>query len=196
MTFCGWGRFRSGILYCQCHPYLRRYGNLETLEDDYGINLMPLANFALETYADDPCELFNVQYHGDSDALSRIEEQTEMKMHKAISVIQFKLEGQLIKRRPDFKMESRLLLDKINPEEGTVEVDGCTYKLLDTLFPTIIWSDPYQLSKEEEKGMNRLVQNFKNCEKLQRHIQFLFKSGSLYRCYNKNIYYHGWCAFE
>ena len=168
-----------------------RYGNLETLEDDYGINLMPLANFALETYADDPCELFNVQYHGDSDALSRIEEQTEMKMHKAISVIQFKLEGQLIKHRPDFKMESRLLLDKINPEEGTVEVDGCTYKLLDTLFPTIIWSDPYQLSKEEEKVMNRLVQNFKNCEKLQRHIQFLFKSGSLYRCYNKNIYYHG-----
>ena len=147
-----------------------RYGNLETLEDDYGINLMPLANFALETYADDPCELFNVQYHGDSDALSRIEAQTEMKMHKAISVIQFKLEGQLIKRRPDFKMESRLLLDKINPEEGTVEVDGCTYKLLDTLFPTIIWSDPYQLSKEEEKVMNRLVQNFKNCEKLQRHI--------------------------
>jgi fructose-1,6-bisphosphatase-3 len=168
-----------------------RYGNLETLEDDYGINLMPLANFALEAYADDECEQFHVQCQGDTDALSRIEEQTEMKMHKAISIIQFKLEGQLIRRRPDFKMENRLLLDKINPELGTVELDGTTYNLLDTHFPTIMWSDPYQLSKEEEKVMTRLVQNFKNCEKLQQHVQFLLKSGSLYLCYNKNLYYHG-----
>lgn len=154
-----------------------RYGNLATLEDDYGINLMPLANFALEVYADDDCELFHVQDHGDADMLSRIEEQTEMKMHKAISIIQFKLEGQLIKKRPGMLMENRLLLDKIDPETGTVEVDGSTYKLLDTKFPTIMWSDPYQLSKEEEKVMKRLIHNFKNCEKLQRHVQFLLKSG-------------------
>lgn len=168
-----------------------RYGNLETLEDDYGINLMPLANFALEVYADDECEHFKTQYHGDSDALSRIEEQTEMKMHKAISIIQFKLEGQLIQRRPGFHMENRMILDKIDPEHGTVEIDGTTYNLLDTKFPTIMWSDPFQLSKEEEKVMNRLIQNFKNCEKLQEHTQFLLKSGSLYLCYNQNLYYHG-----
>lgn len=168
-----------------------RYGNLATLEDDYGINLMPLANFALEVYADDECELFQVQDHGDADMLSRIEEQTEMKMHKAISIIQFKLEGQIIKKRPGMLMDNRLLLDKINPETGTVELDGVTYNLLDTKFPTIMWSDPYQLSKEEEKVMKRLIHNFKNCEKLQRHVQFLLKSGSLYLCYNDNLYFHG-----
>jgi fructose-1,6-bisphosphatase-3 len=96
---------------------------------------------------------------------------TEMKMHKAISVIQFKLEGQLIRRRPDFLMENRMILDKINPEEGTVVIDGTTYNLLDSNFPTIMWSDPFQLSSEEEKVMNRLVQNFKNCEKLQEHAE-------------------------
>lgn len=168
-----------------------RYGNLATLEDSYGINLMPLANFALEVYADDSCDHFTTQYHGDSDMLSRIEEQTEMKMHKAISIIQFKLEGQLIKRRPEFLMENRMILDKINPEEGTVVVDGITYNLLDNNFPTIMWSDPFQLSSEEEKVVNRLVQNFKNCEKLQEHAKFLMKSGSLYLCYNENLYYHG-----
>ena len=168
-----------------------RYGNLATLEDDYGINLMPLANFALEVYADDDCELFHVQDHGGADMLSRIEEQTEMKMHKAISIIQFKLEGQLIKRRPGMRMDNRLLLDKINPENWTVEVDGGTYNLLDTKFPTVMWSDPYQLSKEEEKVMRRLIHNFKNFEKLQKHVQFLLKSGSLYLCYNQNLYYHG-----
>lgn len=168
-----------------------RYGNLETLEDSYGINLMPLANFALEVYSDDSCEHFTTQYNGGSDMLSRIEEMTEMKMHKAISVIQFKLEGQLIRRRPDFLMENRMILDKINPEEGTVVVDDKTYNLLDKNFPTIMWSDPFQLSSEEEKVMNRLVQNFKNCEKLQEHAKFLLKSGSLYLCYNENLYYHG-----
>lgn len=166
-----------------------RYGNMATLEDDYGINLLPLANFALEAYADDDCELFAVK--PGVEAISRVEEQTEMKMHKAISIIQFKLEGQLISRRPDFKMEKRLLLDKIDPEKGTVELDGHTYNLLDSKFPTIIWSDPYQLSQEEEKVMSRLVHNFKNCEKLQKHVQFLLKSGSLYLCYNRNLYYHG-----
>ena len=168
-----------------------RYGNLGTLEDSYGINLMPLAHFALEVYSDDPCEHFTTQYHGDSDILSRVEEMTEMKMHKAISVIQFKLEGQLIRRRPDFLMENRMILDKINPEEGTVTIDGTTYNLLDSNFPTIMWSDPFQLSSEEEKVINRLVQNFKNCEKLQEHAKFLLKSGSLYLCYNENLYYHG-----
>ena len=168
-----------------------RYGNLGTLEDSYGINLMPLAHFALEVYSDDPCEHFTTQYHGDSDILSRVEEMTEMKMHKAISVIQFKLEGQLIRRREDFLMENRMILDKINPEEGTVTIDGTTYNLLDTNFPTIMWSDPFQLSSEEEKVINRLVQNFKNCEKLQDHAKFLLKSGSLYLCYNENLYYHG-----
>ena len=101
-----------------------------------------------------------------------------MKMHKAISVIQFKLEGQLLIRRKEFHMADRALLDDINYEEGTIRLYGKEYNLLDHVFPTVDPENPYELSKEEEEVMERLVSAFANCEKLQRHMQLLLKKGS------------------
>ena len=141
-----------------------RYNNLSVLEDGYGINLVPLASFAIETYANDPCQCFRVHAQEDSNLQ---EVSLNMKMHKAIAIIQFKLEGQLIKRRPEFNMDRRLLLDKIDYEEGTIKIDGKKYELLDKSFPTIDPNNPYELSEAEEALMNRLCMNFLNCEKLQ-----------------------------
>lgn len=165
-----------------------RYNNLSVLEDGYGINLVPLASFAIETYANDPCQCFRVHAQEDSNLQ---EVSLNMKMHKAIAIIQFKLEGQLIKRRPEFNMDRRLLLDKIDYEEGTIKIDGKKYELLDKSFPTIDPNNPYELSEVEESLMNRLCMNFLNCEKLQEHIRFLFNKGGLYLCYNSNLLYHG-----
>ncbi len=169
-----------------------RYGNLDVLEDDYGINLLPLANLANTVYADDPCTVFALKkLEEKSNSISKVEEQVEMRMHKAIAVIQFKLEGQLIMKYPEFKMEDRLLLDKIDYEKGTIEIDGKLYPLLDTNFPTIDPKHPYDLTEEEQDAMDRLVAAFTSCEKLQRHVQFLLKNGGLYLCSNGNLYYHG-----
>ncbi len=165
-----------------------RYNNLDVLEDGYGINLVPLASFAIETYADDPCECFGV--HAAEDANPR-EVSLNMKMHKAIAIIQFKLEGQVILRRPEFNMGSRNLLDKIDYERGVINLDGKEYELLDKHFPTIDPEDPYRLSEAEEALMQRLRLNFKNCDRLQEHIRFLFNKGSMYLCYNHNLLYHG-----
>lgn len=166
-----------------------KYGNLSILEDGYGINLVPLARFAMTQYADDPCECFKVDFreeeYDERDAF------LDEKMHKAISVIQFKLEGQLIKRHPDFYMEDRLLLDKMNLEKGTVVVEGVEYPLKDTSFPTIDMEDPYKLSAEEADVVERLKRAFVNCERLQKHVRFLFTKGSLYKVYNGNLLYHG-----
>lgn len=112
-------------------------------------------------------------------------------MHKAIAIIQFKLEGQVIKKRPEFNMDNRLLLDKIDYEKGTITIDGKTYELLDSSFPTIDPADPYRLSPEEENVMRRLCLNFRNCDKLQEHVRFLFNKGSMYLRYNSNLLYHG-----
>jgi fructose-1,6-bisphosphatase-3 len=165
-----------------------RYNNLDVLEDGYGINLVPLASFAAETYYDDPCEIFDVHAIDKSDPG---EISLNMKMHKAIAIIQFKLEGQVIMRHPEFGMESRLLLDKIDYEKGTITIEGKTYELLDKNFPTIDPEDPYKLSPEEAAVMKRLNMNFKNCEKLQDHIRYMLNKGSLYLCYNNNLLYHG-----
>lgn len=174
-----------------------RYGNLNTLEDDYGINLMPLANFANSVYGDDPCELFGIKHVEREDvSISQVEEEVEVRMHKAIAIIQFKLEGQLMMRRPEFKMSDRLLLDKIDYEKGIITIDGKQYDLLDHHFPTIDPLNPYELSPEEADIMERLETAFMSCEKLQKHIQFLFKHGSLYLCYNDNLYYHGCVPFN
>ena len=164
------------------------YNNFDVLEDGYGINLVPLASFAIETYANDPCQCFRVHAQEDSDLR---EVSLNMKMHKAIAIIQFKLEGQVIKRRPEFNMDKRLLLDKIDYEEGTIMIEGKKYELLDKSFPTIDPNNPYELSEAEEALMNRLCMNFLNCDKLQEHIRFLFNKGGLYLCYNSNLLYHG-----
>lgn len=165
-----------------------RYNNLDVLEDGYGINLIPLASFAIETYADDPCDCFGVHAEDNHDPR---EVALNKKMHKAIAIIQFKLEGQVIKKRPEFNMDNRMLLDKIHYEKGTITIDGQEYELLDTFFPTIDPQDPYRLSPEEESVMRRLRLNFRNCDKLQEHVRFLFNKGSMYLCYNSNLLYHG-----
>ena len=166
-----------------------RYGNLDILEDGYGINMIPLVQFALKTYENDPCECFGLHYREDEYDTSN--EYIDRKMHKAIAIIQFKLEGQLIKKHPEFNMDNRLLLDQIDYEKGTVKIEGKEYELLDTNFPTINPEDPYALSSEEEQLIERLKNGFLNCEKLQEHIRFLYRKGGLYKTYNNNLLYHG-----
>ena len=158
------------------------------LEEGYGINLLPLATFAMNTYKDDPCECFKLKGNPDYNATEML---MDVKMHKAISVIQFKVESQIIKKNPGFKLEKRNLLHHINYEKGTIELDGKEYKLLDKNFPTIDPKKPYALTKEEEDIMERLERAFENCEKLQRHMHFLLNKGGLYKVYNGNLLYHG-----
>lgn len=165
-----------------------RYGNLDVLEEGYGINLVPLATFALKTYEHSNLDLFKIKYGSDYDIKDL---PLDMMIHKAITIIQLKLEGQLVKKHPEFHMEDRLLLDKINFEEKTVEINGVSYLMLDMDFPTIDPADPYALTEEEEQVVERLQHAFMNCEKLQRHVRFLFAKGSLYKVYNSNLLYHG-----
>ncbi len=170
-----------------------RYGNLDILEDGYGINLLPLATFAMNTYGEDPCECF--QLKGDRNQATA-EAQLEIRMHKAMSVIQFKVEGQTIKNNPGFHMESRNLLHRIDYEKGTIDIDGKIYTLLDQNFPTIDPKRPYALTKDEEDIMERLERAFLNCGKLQEHMRFLLNKGGLYKVYNGNLLYHGCVPLE
>lgn len=166
-----------------------RYGNMDTLEENYGINMLPLASFAMDTYSDDPCDCFEIKTN--KDRAEYVDTNLNKMIHKAITVIQFKLEGQLMKRRPDFEMNDRLLLDKIDFEKGSVVVEGKEYQLKDCNFPTIDKKDPYKLTESEERVVKKLQQAFVQCEKLQNHIRFLMKNGSLYLSYNSNLLFHG-----
>jgi fructose-1,6-bisphosphatase-3 len=167
-----------------------RYGNLDLLEESYGINMLPLATFAMEAYRDDPCTQFVLKDTSDED---RNKKETELnrKMHKAITILRFKLEGQLFQKWPDYGMENRCLLHRINYENNTVEIDGKTYPMLDMNFPTIDPENPYELTPEEADVMKRLTASFLHCEKLQRHVRLMLKRGSMYRIYNGNLLYHG-----
>lgn len=165
-----------------------RYGNLDILEEGYGINLIPLATFALKTYESTDCSAFSIKYDEEYDVKDL---QLDMMMHKAIAIIQFKLEGQLILNHPEFEMDDRLLLDKINYEAKTVRIGDREYAMNDVDFPTVDPKDPYRLSPEEAQVVDRLRHAFAHCEKLQRHVRFLFSKGSLYRVYNSNLLYHG-----
>ena len=165
-----------------------RYGNLDILEEGYGINLLPLATFALKVYKDDPCTCFKLKVPERTDT---DEMQMNLRIHKAISIIQFKVEGQIIERQKSFHLEDRALLHRIDYDKGTIELDGKVYRLLDTNFPTIDPKDPYALTEEEEEIMDRLEKAFVNCEKLQRHMRFLLAKGGLYKVYNDNLLYHG-----
>ena len=164
------------------------YGTLETLEEGYGINLLPLATFAMETYGDTDCEAFAIRFNTDYNTKDL---SLDIKMHKAISIIQFKLEGQLIMRHPEFHMEDRLLLDKINYEKKTVRIGDREYALKDTDFPTVNPACPYELTEGEALVCVRLQHAFMKCEKLQRHVRFLYAKGGLYKIYNGNLLYHG-----
>lgn len=164
-----------------------RYGNLSILEDAYGINVLPLASFALEAYKDDPCVAFGLKGNPD---LPPQELEMNVKIQKAMAIIQFKVEAQLIDENPGFGLEGRKLLDKIDYENGTVMLDGIEYELTDTVFPTVDPADPYRLTPEEEDVMQRLEQAFTGCEKLQRHMRFFLDAGSLYKICNGNLLFH------
>lgn len=167
-----------------------RYNNLDILEDGYGINLRNFATFAYSTYERESC--VDLLPKGTRNGISSSSELERLsKIHKAIAVIQFKLEGQIIKNHPEYNMNDRLLLDKINIEDGTVEVTGVRYKMKDTFFPTIDWNDPYKLSNEERNVMEKIRISFLNSERLQKHIGFLYSHGSLYLKFNSNLLYHG-----
>ena len=165
-----------------------RYGNLDILEDGYGINMLPLVTFTLETYVDDEARQFGIKTQQEKADISLALQQ---RMHKAISVIQFKIEGQLAGENPEFGMNGRCLLDQIDYETNQIRIDGKQYELLDGRFPTIDPAEPNALSEQEKNVMERLTRAFKNCEKLQKHVKFLLKKGSLYKVYNGNLLYHG-----
>ena len=166
-----------------------RYHNLDILEDAYGINLRAITEYAMEEYKEESLPNFKPQNAEKISDLSTVE--LLAKIQKACAIIQFKLEGQLIKRHPEFKMEDRMLLDKINYETGEVQINGKYYKLLDNYFPTIDPKNPYELTKKEKEVVCKLKKGFLNSEKLQRHVQFLYNKGSLYKIYNNNLLIHG-----
>ena len=163
-----------------------RYNNLDTLEDAYGINMLPLARFAMEQYKEDSCDLYvikGIAQHSDIRLLQQ--------MQKAISIIQFKLEGQTVLRNPNYNMEDRLVFDNVDFEKGTTIINKKSHKLLDTYFPTIIDDNRYELNEDEQIIMEQLRSSFLNSQRLQKHIDFLFTRGSMYLTYNSNLLYHG-----
>lgn len=166
-----------------------RYANIETLEEGYGINLLPLANFAMTVYGDDPCTIWQTKDFENNPRLTR-SAQLMAKMHKAISIIQFKLEGQTVLRHPEWKMSHRAILDKINYGAGTITLDGKCYPLQDTNLPTIDPKAPYALNQYEQDLMNQLWRSFRKSEKMQRHLRMLYEHGSLYLVRNGFLLYH------
>jgi fructose-1,6-bisphosphatase-3 len=167
-----------------------RYGNVDTLEHGYGISLLPLASFAIDTYGDDPCQQF-LPPPTDEQDISGDERRLVGQMHKAITILQLKLEAQIILRRPHFEMEDRLLLDKIDYEGGTIRLNDTLYPLLDTHFPTVDPRRPYELTPREKGVVERLKLSFTGSKRLQHHVRFLFSKGSMYRVHNGNLLYHG-----
>ena len=168
-----------------------KYASMTTLEDGYGINLLPLATFAMQTYADDPCTLFIPVKTDDTPVEDLPQMDLLSQMHKAIAIIQFKIEAAVIARHPEFHMEHRNLLDKIDFKRGVIKIDGKEYKLLDTNFPTVDPANPYKLTPAEQNVIDRLTHSFCNSKALARHVDCLFEHGSLYLVHNNNLLYHG-----
>lgn len=166
-----------------------KYNNFDVLEDGYGISMRPLTTFAMEQYADDECRRFypanpeNIKT-GTSDMVSA-------KIHKAIAIIQFKLEAKLILRHPEYDMRNRTMLDFIDFDNGTIEIENRKYELVDKNFPTIDRENPFELTEREEDVISRLRLSFLHSEKLQKHVKFLFANGNMYKAYNGNLLYHG-----
>ena len=167
-----------------------RYDNLATLEEGYGINIRPLSIFATEVYKDDSCKPF-LPRNKEVSKYSNTDKIVLSKIQKAISIIQFKLEGQLIKKHPEYKMKDRLLLDKIDVDKGVVKIDGKEYRLTDSKFPTIDKKNPYKLTEEEAEIIERLKMSFMRSEKLNKHINFLYAKGHIYKKFNSNLLFHG-----
>lgn len=167
-----------------------RYGNMVTLEDGYGINLVPLATFAMETYRDDPCSNFGPHLDPAVEGPGEKTMRLLSKMHKAISVIQFKLEGQMIGRHPEWNMADRRLLEHIDTKRGLFNLNGKEYEMNDSFFPTLDPADPYRLSAEEEELVKKLHHSFIISNKLQKHVRCLFANGCMFGVYNSNLLFH------
>ena len=167
-----------------------RYANLITLEEGYGINLVPLATFAMETYGDDPCLEFIPKLSGGAKDIDEKTHRLAAMMHKAIAIIQFKEEAAIIERHPEWKMSDRALFNNIDYKKGEITIDGVAYPLKSNMFPTIDPKHPNKLTEEEELLMNKLVHSFLISEKLQKHIRLLLQHGSMYAIYNNNLLFH------
>ncbi len=168
-----------------------RYDNLDIIEDAYGINLRPLLTLA-EAYYDGNNPAFKPKKRPDKKAaLTKLEEDQITKIHQAIAIIQFKLEIPIIKRRPNFEMEERLVLEKTDYDNNKITVYGKTYPLTNTCFTTVDPQNPGQLLPEEEDVINKLLLSFQQSEKLKRHMSFLMQKGTLYLPYNGNLLIHG-----
>ena len=167
-----------------------RFGNMATLEDGYGINLLPLATFAMEVYGDDPCTLFLPQTKFADNGMDEKTEHLVAQMHKAMTILQFKLEGEIIRRRPEFGMDDRLLLNHLDLRQGTVEVEGKAYPLADTHFPTVDPADPYRLTEGEQELIEKISHSFECSEKLKKHMRCFFRHGSMYQVCNSNLLFH------
>ena len=167
-----------------------RYNNLDILEEGYGINIRTITEFAMKQYENEPMKSF-LPKNIDELKDTKFDQLVMAKTQQAAAIIQLKLEGQIIKRHPEFHMEDRLLLDKIDYEKGTVKIAGKDYELLENYFPTIDPDNPYELTEEEAEVVKRITKSFKNSEKLQRHTQFLYSKGNMYKRYNDNLLIHG-----
>lgn len=167
-----------------------RYANLVTLEDGYGINLVPLATFAMEAYGDDPCTEFLPKTDAGTGAIDEKTRQLIAKEHKAIAVLQFKLEGQLYEKHPEWKMKGRAMLERVNYEKGIIDIDGKEYKLSSCSFPTVDPKNPNKLTKEEEILVEKLHHSFEVSEKLHKHIKLMLSHGCMYSIWNNNLLFH------
>ena len=163
-----------------------RYGNHAVLEDGYGINMLPLATFAMDYYGDDECAMFQPKVDVGNDRQKAL----IARMHKAISIIQFKLEAAAIKRRPDFEMNDRMLLHLVDPERKVITIGGKEYEMTDCNFPTVNWKKPYDLMPEEVELVKKLHNSFVSSEKLRKHIDCLFRNGCIYTVVNGNLLFH------
>lgn len=187
-----WMGASAGSEACVCNVVRTsaKYFNLHTIEESYGINLVPLATFAMETYKDTTNHRFKPN---DLEKLNLSEKEIEIisKMHKAITVIQLKMEAKIIKDHPEYNMTDRLMLDKINIDKKTITIDNEEYPLIDYDFPTINIKDPYALTPEEKEVIDKTTFSFRRSSKLNQHVKFLFNKGSMYTVYNDNLLFHG-----
>ena len=173
-----------------------RYGNLPTLEEGYGINLVPLATFAMETYKNDPCTEFIPKTSGGASQLDEKTLRLTAQMHKAIAVIQFKVESQIIAKHPEWKMNDRCIFEHVDYQNGTIELQGKTYKMSSCSFPTINPAAPSELSPEEKVLIGKLHHSFSVCEKLHKHIRVMLQHGCMYGIYNNNLLFHASCPLN
>jgi fructose-1,6-bisphosphatase-3 len=184
----------SELAICNVVRNSAKYNTLETLEEGYGINILPLARFASNVYKDDPCLSFLPRSYDETDDMES--KAFIAKIHKAISIIQFKLEHEVITRNPNFELEDRLLLDKMDLSNGTVLIGDKEYKLNDTNFPTLNSKRPYQLTKDEKNIVLQLKNAFLNNDLLQSHIKYILQAGQMYLKYNNNLLFHGCIPLE